>query len=104
MATTFSWKIANAERTLADGMISVLHYTIDAFDGTYRAGAYGSVGLEPADEAQMIPFADLDEALCIEWVQDKLGAEKVEEVETALQAQLDEQSTPSRGTGLPWQG
>lgn len=103
MATTFTWKIANAERTLADGMISVLHYTVDAFDGTYRAGAYGSVGLEPADPEAMIPFADLDETTCVEWVQEKLTAEKVEEVESALQKQLDEQKTPSVGTGLPWQ-
>lgn len=102
MATTFTWKISNAERALASGMISVLHYTVDAFDGTYRSGAYGSVGLDAADPEEMIPFADLDEAVCIEWVQEKLTAEKVEEIETALQAQLNEQKTPSVGTGLPW--
>jgi alanine-alpha-ketoisovalerate/valine-pyruvate aminotransferase len=104
MATTFTWKIANAERTLANGMISVLHYTVDAFDGTYRAGAYGSVGLEPADEEEMIAFADLEEDICVEWVQQKLTEEKVEEIESALQKQLDEQKAPSVGTGLPWQG
>lgn len=102
MATTFTWKIANAERTLANGMISVLHYTVDAFDGTYRAGAYGSIGLDAADPGRMISFADLDEATCIDWVQEKLTAEKVEEIESALQGQLNEQKTPSVGTGLPW--
>lgn len=102
MATTFAWKIANAERTLADGMITTLHYTVDAFDGTYRAGAYGSIGLDPADEDDMIPFADLDEATCVEWTKEKIGLDKVQNIENALQAQINEQKTPSRGTGLPW--
>jgi hypothetical protein len=102
MATTFTWKIANAERTLSNGMISVLHYTIDAFNGTYRSGAYGSIGLDPVDEDEMIPYADLDESICVEWVKEKLGDEKVEEVEAALQAQINQQESPTTGSGLPW--
>jgi hypothetical protein len=103
MATTFTWKITNAERTLADGMINVLHYTVDAFNGTYRAGAYGSVGLEPAEENAMVPYADLDEDICVEWVKEKIGGdEKVEEIEAALQAQIDQQESPTTGAGLPW--
>jgi hypothetical protein len=105
MATTFTWKIANAERTLSNGMITVLHYTVDAFDGTYRAGAYGSAGLDPVDEEEMVAYADLDEETCVEWVKEKIGGdEKVEEIEAALQAQIDQQKTPTTGTGLPWAG
>jgi hypothetical protein len=103
MATTFTWKIANAEHTLSDGMITVLHYTIDAFDGSYRSGAYGSVALEPANEDEMIAYADLDEATCVEWAQEKIGGdEKVAQIEEQLQAQLDQQKTPTTGTGVPW--
>lgn len=102
MATTFTWKIANAERTLTDGMITVLHYTVDAFNGAYRSGAYGSIGLDPADEDEMIPYADLDENICVEWVKEKLGDEKMEEVKAALQAQINQQESPTTGSGLPW--
>lgn len=103
MATTFTWKIAQLERLTATGEIQTIHYTIDAEDGVaYRAGAYGSIGLDPADPDAMIPFADVTEQQCIEWLKAKLGDEAVTNVETALQAQLDEQRAPSKAQGLPW--
>ena len=71
-------------------------------DGTYSAGAYGSVGLE-APEENVIPYADLTPEIVIGWVQEKLGGEeKVIEIEEALQAQLDEQRNPSKAAGVPW--
>ncbi len=102
VSTVFTWRIANLERQTADGCVYTAHYTVDAADGTYSAGAYGSIGLERGDAA-LIPFADLIEETVISWVQDKLGGpEKVSEIEAALQAQLDEQHQPTRASGLPW--
>ena len=99
--TVFTWHIAQLERETADGYVFTAHYTVDASDGTYSAGAYGSQGFErPEDD--MIPFADLTEEIVIGWVKDKFGDEKVAEVEAALQAQLDEQRAPSKASGLPW--
>jgi hypothetical protein len=46
MATTTVWNIGQLERNTADGIVFTAHYTVDANDGTYSAGAYGSVGLE----------------------------------------------------------
>ena len=54
--------------------------------------------------AALVPFADLTEATVVGWIKDKLGADKVTEIETALQAQLDEQTAPTKATGLPWSG
>lgn len=104
MSTTFTWSVASLDRTVADGVVGVVHYTVDAADDTYQAGAYGSVGLEaPAEGDTVIPYADLTEAGVIEWVKEKIGGdEKVAEVEAALQAQLDEQRTPTQASGLPW--
>lgn len=99
--TTFSWKISNLERETSDGFVYTAHYTVDANDGTYNAGAYGSVGLE-RPEGDLIPFADLTEEQVVQWVKDKLTAEKVADVEAALQARLDEQHAPSKAAGLPW--
>ena len=100
MTTTIVWNIAQLERHAADGIIFTAHYTVDANDGTYSAGAYGSIGLEQPDPDDIIPYASLTPEIVIGWVQDKLN---VEEIEAALQAQLDEQRAPSKATGLPWQ-
>lgn len=102
MAATITYNIANMERTLADGIVYTVHYTVDAFDGTYRAGAYGSIGLEPPEEDSLIPFADLTSDTVVGWTKDKLGEEQCANIEAALQAQINEQKTPSTGTGVPW--
>ena len=102
MATTTTWNIAQLERHAADNIVYTAHYTVDANDGTYSAGAYGSVGLEQP-EGNVIPYADLTPEVVIGWVQDKLGGEeKVEEIEAALQAQIDQQRTPTTAAGVPW--
>ena len=99
--TTYTWSIANLERETEDGFVFIAHWRLDAKDDTYSSsGAYGSVGFERPEN--LIPFADLTEADVIGWVKDALGAEKVEEVSAALQAQIDEQRTPSKAAGVPW--
>jgi hypothetical protein len=100
--TTTTWGIAQMERHTSDGIVIVVHYTVDANDGTYFAGAYGSVNLE-APEGNVIPYADLTPEVVIGWVQEKLGGEeKVAEISAALQKQLDEQRTPTTAAGVPW--
>jgi hypothetical protein len=101
MSTIFTWNIAQMEREVGDGFVYTVHYTVDAKDDTYAAGAYGSIGLKrPEDE--MIPYSDLTAEVVVGWVQDQLGEERVAEVEAALQAQLDEQRQPTKAAGLPW--
>ena len=102
MATEFSWNIAQLERETADGYVFTAHYTVNAADGTYTAGAYGSVGFERPET--LIAYADLTEEQVIGWVKEALGGdEKVTEIQAALQAQLDEQRNPSKASGKPWQ-
>ena len=100
--TSFTWAVANLERETQDGYVYTIHYTVSANDGTYSAGAYGSLGLE-RPEGELIPFSELTEALVIGWVKDKFGDEKVAEIEAALQAQLNEQRNPTKAAGVPWQ-
>ena len=99
MTTTTTWKIAQLERNTVDGIVYTAHYTVDANDGTYSAGAYGSIGLEQPDPDSVIPYASLTPEIVIGWVKDKLN---VAEIEAALQAQLDEKHAPSKAIGLPW--
>jgi hypothetical protein len=101
MATTFTWAIANLERETADGFVFTAHYTVNAEDGTYSSGAYGSVGFERPDN--LIPFDNLQEEQVVGWVKEALGGdEKVTEIQAALQQQLDEKHAPSKASGTPW--
>ena len=105
MANTYTWKVGQCDRTLADGVISTLHYTVTAEteDGVYSAGAYGSVGLEAPDADDMIAYDDVTEAQAISWLQTAVGGEeKVAEIHAALDNQLTEKRTPTTGAGLPW--
>jgi hypothetical protein len=101
--TVFTWAIANLERETDDGFVFTAHYTVNANDGTYSSGAYGSIGFQRPDN--LIPYADLTEETVIAWVKEALGGdEKVGEIEAALQAQIDEQRAPTKAAGVPWAG
>ena len=101
MATTqIEWRIANLEHETADGYVYTAHYTISAKDAAYSASAYGSIGLERPDF--LIPYSDLTEEIVVGWVKDALTEEKVEQIEDALQSQLDEQAAPTKAAGVPW--
>ena len=101
MSTTFTWAIQNLERETADGFVYTAHYTVNASNDSYSAGAYGSVGFERPDT--LVPFDSLTEDTVIGWVKEKLGGqEKVDEIEAALQAQLDEKAAPTKAAGVPW--
>ena len=100
MAITTTWKIANLERETEDGFVFTAHYTVNADDGTYTSGAYGSLGFERPDN--LVPFSQLTETTVIGWVKEKLGEEKVTEIEAALQSQINEQKHPTKAAGVPW--
>ena len=97
---TSTWKIAQLEREISDGYVYTAHYTVDANDGTYSAGAYGSIGFERPED--LIPYMDLTEEQVIEWVKDALGDDKVLEIGQALLAQIKEQRQPTKAAGVPW--
>lgn len=101
MATTFTWGINTLERETDDGFVFIAHYTVDANDGTYSSGAYGSVGFERPEN--LVPYNQLTEETVIGWVKEALGGdEKVAEIQAALQEQLDQQRNPTKAAGVPW--
>jgi hypothetical protein len=103
MTTQPTWHIANMDRTLPDGTVTVLHWTVSLTEDDHTASAYGSIGLPPHDPDAFIPFDDLTEAEVInQWLLPLMGAEQVAAYAAALEAQIAEQITPTRGSGLPW--
>lgn len=105
MANTYVWKVSSCDRTLSDGVISTLHYTVTATDedGVYSVATYGSIGLEAPDSETMVAYDDVTEAQAISWAQSALGgADKVSEIHASLDTQLSEKRTPTMGSGTPW--
>lgn len=98
--TVTTWAIANLERETADGFVFTAHYTVNAKDDTYSAGAYGSIGFKRPES--LIPFANLTKTKVVSWVQEALGADKVAEVEAALQNQINQQRNPTKAAGVSW--
>ena len=102
--TTYNWTINNLERFTSNGVVYGVHFSVSAEDGTYSANVNGSIGLDIEDVSTretFIPFKDLTREVVEGWVKDKMGEEQVSQVETNLQEQLNEQSSPTRASGVP---
>lgn len=97
--TTFNWQIAQMERLTTDGFVVTVHYRVDATDGEFSAGTYGTVSYIQEPEETYTPYDQLTQAQVIGWVQNSLGKETVE---TSLQSQIDAQKAPVQVSGLPW--
>ena len=92
-----TYTISQLDRQTSDGLVTTAHWRVDAVDGEYSAGSYGTVGFERGDT--FIAYDSLTEAQVIAWVKDKLD---VAEIEAGLQAQIDAQKNPKTATGVPW--
>jgi hypothetical protein len=92
-----TYTIAQLDRQTSDGLVTTAHWRVDAVDGEYSAGSYGTVGFERGDT--FIAYDSLTEAQVIAWVKDKLD---VAEIEANLQAQIDAQKNPKTAAGVPW--
>ena len=103
-----TWKIKTMERNLSDGGVTVAHWTVveseivgtgeDAI--TYNASSYGSCSFVPdPSAADFVNYDDLTEATVLGWVHADVDKDAIE---ASLTAQITEQKTPTKGTGMPW--
>ena len=84
-------------------VVFAVHWRLDATDGIYAAGAYGSIGVSLDEGSNFTPFADLTEEQVIGWVQDALGEEQVAALEANVAKQIaDQASPPVVSPTLPW--
>jgi hypothetical protein len=90
-------KVNQLDRNTDGDIVTTVHWTAIKQDGEFTASSYGSVGVEVGDT--VIPFADLTEAIVVEWLQDKLD---LVELEANLDAQIEALKAPKVATGLPW--
>jgi hypothetical protein len=47
-------------------------------------------------------YADLTEEIVVGWCKEQLGDEKVDSIDVALDAQIDEKLAPTKASGMPW--
>lgn len=82
-------------------VVSTVHWTLTATEGTYTASTYGSLGVdEPAPE-QFVAYEELTEEEVIQWVTDTMGEEQVQSMEDRLASQIKSQKEPVSGTMTP---
>jgi hypothetical protein len=96
---TIEFKIAQLERQTSNGFVTTVHWNASKTQGENTVGSYGTVGFAQEDGMNLIPFADLTEAVVIDWVKEKLD---VEAMETGFDAQLAELAAPAKTSGMPW--
>ena len=103
-----TWTIANLERNVADGGVTVAHWRVTETETvgegddavTYSASSYGTVGFTPdADADGFISFDALTEANVLGWVYEEVDQA---ETEAALAADIAGQKTPVTSDGVPW--
>ena len=103
-----TWKIETMNRNISDGGVTVAHWTAvesetvgtgeDAI--TYSSRRYGSCSFTPdPSAADFVAYDDLTEATVLGWVHADVDKDAIE---ASLTAQITEQKTPTKGTGMPW--
>ena len=103
MAITKTWEVNTLQRETADGYVNKVIYRVNGTDGTYKTRATGEVDLPKPDT--LVPYGDLTEATVLGWVKAKLDADKadtVASIEAAIDANVNEQKTPTTAVGKPW--
>ena len=98
MSNTYSWIISQLEcypeHDNHTEVVFQIHWRRQATDGTHTADIYGSQSIEfnPADT--FTPYAQLTQAEVEGWLEAAMGAEKVSELNAALDKQIEDQINP----------
>ena len=99
-----TWTIANLERNVADGGVTVAHWCVTESEtvgeDTFTASSYGTCGFTPDASAEdFIAYDDLTEEVVMGWVHADVDQAQTE---AALTANIAEQKTPTTADGMPW--
>jgi hypothetical protein len=95
MSITYTWsfpqfEVAPSEDGLTN-VVSVIHWRLDAMDGTFSAGAYGTVALGAPDPAAFTPYDQITE----QWAIDAVSANiDLPAVEAALTGEINKKKNP----------
>jgi len=95
-----TWTIANLERNIADGGVTVAHWAATEVDGDYSASSYGTCGFTyDATDPSFVPYDNLTESEVLGWVWAEVDQAAIE---AALTADIESQKNPTSADGMPW--
>ena len=99
-----TWTIANLERNVADGGVTVAHWRVTESEtvgeDTFTASAYGTVGFTPDPDADgFVAYDDLTEDDVMLWVWADVDKDATE---AALTAKIEADKNPVSASGVPW--
>jgi len=95
-----TWTIANLERNLADGGVTVAHWRVTKVDGDHSASAYGTANLTPdASASDFVAYDSLTEEVVMGWVHADVDKDATE---ATLTANIATQKNPVSADGMPW--
>ena len=104
--TTFNWNcrtvdVYPTDETYADVVYNV-HWIVtgtsdqlDPQDNPYTATSIGTQTLSTSDITDFIPFEDLTNEEVVAWTQAAMGEEQVTQIETNIDAQIENLITPT---------
>jgi hypothetical protein len=104
--TTFNWNCKTVDVYPTDGNYADVVYNVhwivtgtsdqlDPQDNPYTATSIGTQTLSTSDITDFIPFEDLTNEEVVAWTQGAMGAEQVTQIETSIDAQIENLITPT---------
>ena len=99
-----TWTIANLERNVADGGVTVAHWRVTESetvgDDTFTASSYGTCSFTPDPDADgFVAYDSLTEEVVMGWVHADVDKDATE---AALTANIAGQKNPVSADGMPW--
>ena len=88
----------NHEHNGHEKVIYNVHWRVTKEDGDYFASTYGTQILNTEDIQDFIPFEAVTSEIVEGWTKDAIGEEKVLDIESSLDQQLEDQRNPTSVT------
>ena len=95
-----TWTIANLERNVADGGVTVAHWRVSSTEGDYSASTYGTCSFTyDSSDPSFVAYDNLTESDVLGWVWAEVDQAATE---AALTVDIESQKNPTSADGMPW--
>lgn len=97
------WNVFNMIRTVPEGVVEMVCCVVSKAEGNYSVTARlnQKVPYKSPSDPGFIPFDQLTEAQVVQWVQEQLGTDRIDQIEKGLQQTINQQKIQTI-EGLPW--
>lgn len=92
MAVTCDWRVdqmeAYPEKDGFSDVVFIVHWRVNANDGSYNATSYGTVNIPLNLSDKFTPYSNLTQNQVLGWVKEALGNDEVVVIESNLAKQI----------------